>query len=505
MDVKALLLVVYAVVFLAIGVVAMRRTRTLGEFFLGDRQIGPWMSAFAYGTTYFSAVLFVGYAGRMGWGFGLSALWIAAGNTLIGSLLAWLVLARRTRELTVRLKAMTMPEFLGARYADHRLKLFSALVIFVFLVPYSGSVYMGLSYLFEQVFHLPYFTALLLMTGLTLAYLVMGGYLAINLTDFVQGLIMLAGALFMVRAILLRSEVGGLAEGMRRLAAVDPRLVAPVGPPGFLPTLSLVLLTSLGAWGLPQMVQKFYSIRSEAAVRPAAIISTLFAGVITFSAYFFGSLTRLFFKAVPLVGGKPNADLLVPQLITLAMPDWLAAVILLLVLSASMSTLSSLVLVASSSVGIDLFQDILKSRLSPSGMVGLMRVLCGVFILLSFAIAVTQPAFIVSLMSLSWGTVAGVFLAPYLYGLYWKGTTRAGAWAGAVAGLSTSLTLAWWWRLDPGKAPLAGVLAMVVPLAVVPLVSLATSPLPVEHLSRVFGPSVYAGGDPARSGAVDAE
>ncbi|MDI6870852.1 MAG: sodium/solute symporter [Bacillota bacterium] len=488
---KVFLLVLYAAAFLTIGVITMRRTRTLGDFFLGNRQIGPWMSAFAYGTTYFSAVLFVGYAGRIGWSFGLSGLWIALGNTLVGSLLAWLVLARRTREMTIRLHAMTMPEFLGARYADKRLKIFAALVIFIFLVPYSGSVYIGLSYLFEQVFHLPYLAALLLMTVLTLVYLVMGGYLAVNLTDFVQGLIMLGGAALMVRTILLRPEVGGLMAGMQKLAAIDPALASPVGPPGPWPLLHLVLLTSLGTWGLPQMVQKFYSIKSEAAVRPAAIVSTLFAGIITFSAYFFGSLTRLFFKALPLAGGKPNADLLVPQLITLAMPDWLAAILLLLVLSASMSTLSSLVLVASSAVGMDLFQGVWWPKLSGQAMVRLMRVLCGFFIVLSFALAVTRPAFILSLMALSWGTVAGVFLAPYLYGLYWKGTTRAGAWAGALSGLAISLGFAWWHGLDPAMVTLSGVLAMVVPLAVVPLVSLVTKPFPVEHLSRVFGPAVY--------------
>ena len=152
------------------------RTKNVGDFFLGGRTLGPWMSAFAYGTTYFSAVLFIGYAGKLGWGFGIYTLWIVIGNTFIGTLLAWMVLAGRTRDMTSRLNAITMPEFLSARYGNKPLQVIAALVVFVFLVPYSASVLMGLSYLFEMTLHIPYENALYFLTALTAVYLVMGGY-----------------------------------------------------------------------------------------------------------------------------------------------------------------------------------------------------------------------------------------------------------------------------------------------------------------------------------------
>jgi len=275
--VKTAVLVLYVVGMLGLGYFASQRTRSLGDFFLAGRNLGPWVSAFAYGTTYFSAVLFIGYAGRIGWGFGLSSLWIVVGNTIVGSLLAWLVLAQRTRRLTERLNAMTMPEFLKARYGSELLKVLAALVIFFFLVPYSASVYMGLSYLFDAVLGIPYRYALLLMAVLTGVYLLMGGYLAVSLTDAVQGMIMLFGSLFLVGYLLARPEVGGLPQAVARLSQVDPRLVSPVGPPGFWPLFGLVVLTSLGPWGLPQMVQKFYAIRNEKMVATATVVVTIFA------------------------------------------------------------------------------------------------------------------------------------------------------------------------------------------------------------------------------------
>ncbi len=466
---KTAVLVLYVVGMLGLGYFASRRTRSLGDFFLAGRNLGPWVSAFAYGTTYFSAVLFIGYAGRIGWGFGLSSLWIVVGNTIVGSLLAWLVLAQRTRRLTERLNAMTMPEFLKARYGSELLKVLAALVIFFFLVPYSASVYMGLSYLFDAVLGIPYRYALLLMAVLTGVYLLMGGYLAVSLTDAVQGMIMLFGSLFLVGYLLARPEVGGLPQAVARLSQVDPRLVSPVGPPGFWPLFGLVVLTSLGPWGLPQMVQKFYAIRNEKMVATATVVVTIFALVCTFAAYFSGSLTHLFFKELPLVNGQAEPDLLMPHLIATIMPPSFALIFLLLVFSASMSTLSSLVLVSSSAVVIDLLPPATRPR-----SLLLMRVFCAVFVALSLFLALSKISFIVNLMSISWGTVAGSFLAPYLYGLYWKGGNRWGALASMLSGLSVGLFGAVLFGFRSSVLPLLGSFAMLIPLGVFPVVSLVT-------------------------------
>ncbi|HHW44988.1 sodium/solute symporter [Desulfofundulus thermobenzoicus] len=496
---KWLLLGIFVCVLLYSGYRSMVRTRTVNDFFLGGRAMGPWLSAFAYGTTYFSAVIFIGYAGKVGWGFGLAGLWIVLGNTLLGSLLAWLVLAKRTRLMTARLGAMTMPEFLEARYQCPSMKIFSALVIFLFLVPYSASVYMGLSYLFNQIFGIPYLYAALLMCLLTAVYLVMGGYRAVALTDFIQGLVMLAGVGALLYFVLAAPQVGGLLPGIKRLAEINPGLASVTGPGGqWLPLASLVILTSLGPWGLPQMVQKFYAIRNERAIRPAMVVATLFALVITFGAYFTGALTHLFFDKLPLdpATGKPTPDMLMPILIHNTLPEFGALLILLLVLSASMSTLASLVLVSSSAISIDLVQAV-RPALGKKHGVLLLRILCLLFIVLSLILALAKPAIILSLMAMSWGTVAGAFLAPYLYGLFWRGTTAAGAWAGILGGLGISIVPSLYFHLDPGVIPMVGCLAMIIPLLVVPAVSLITPPLPAEVLDRAFGP-----GDAFRKGRV---
>ncbi|HSB52469.1 MAG TPA: sodium:solute symporter, partial [Dissulfurispiraceae bacterium] len=293
---QVIIVILYVVVMLGVGYFYMRRTKSVGDFFLGGRTLGPWMSAFAYGTTYFSAVLFIGYAGKLGWGFGIHTMWIVVGNTLIGTILAWKLLAGRTRDMTVRLNALTMPEFLRARYDSKGLQVVGAVVVFIFLVPYSASVYMGLSYLFEKALGLQYNEALFFLALLTGVYLVMGGYLAVALSDFIRGIVEFAGVMVMV--FLLAHWKGGIAETTNRLLG-DPNVMAPglsriipLGPdqfqihvPGSLILISLILITSFGPMALPQMVQKFYSIRSRADVVRAMTIAGVFAFFMTFGAY----------------------------------------------------------------------------------------------------------------------------------------------------------------------------------------------------------------------------
>jgi SSS family solute:Na+ symporter len=477
-----ILISVFLVGMVGIGVWGMKKTTTLGDFFLGGRTIGPWVSAFAYGTTYFSAVLFIGFAGKLGWGYGWNVLWIAAGNTLIGTLAAWLVLGRRTRRMTHNLDALTMPEFFFERFQAKGLKILSALIIFVFLIPYSASVFKGLGHMFQINFNISYDVALLIMTVITGIYLILGGYFAITLTDFIQGLIMIVGALALVAVMTMKG--GGPEQVFATMAQNYPAHIPPEKQPSLLMLGALVFMTSFGVWGMPQMVQKFYAIKDEKMIFRAAIVTTVFSFIIAGAAYFNGALTHLFFKE-PIMGDKgPAFDQMIPEMLKANLPPSLMGVVLLLVLSASMSTLSSLVLVSSSSVAIDLYKGHVNPKVSKETSLVMMRFLSAVFVGFSFFIAKYELAIIVTLMSLSWGAIAGSFMAPFLYGLYWKRTSAAGIYAGMIVGLSVSVGLFYYW--GAAKSPLAASVGMIVPFLVVPLVSWFTPAPPREIVNKAF-------------------
>lgn len=490
----ALLAFVLLMVF--IGVWSFKRARTMKEFLLGGRNIGAWMSAFAYGTSYFSAVIFIGYAGKTGWGIGLGGIWIGIGNAILGSLVAWLVLARRTRVMTHTLGAATMPEFFQKRYDSPKLKYMAAIIIFVFLLPYSASVYMGLGYLFNSIFpSVDYVYCMLFIAVLTAVYLVLGGYTATTVTDFIQGLIMIAGVIAMIVCIVTNPTVGGVTNGLAKLREIDPNLTSLTGGSNWFSLLTLILLTSFGTWGLPQMIHKFYAIRDQKSITKATVISTLFAAIVGTGAYFVGTFGRLYLNnTLPAEGfDKVVPDMLMAALSDGVLSNIVLSVVLLCVLSASMSTLSSIVLTSSSAISVDLLKA-LNPSIDKKKQMRVMRLLCLVFVALSFLFASLEISFIISLMSFSWGIVSGCFLGPYIYGLYWKKTTRAGAFAGMCSGLIVVLGLALFETLTaPGgfsdamaNASIYGVLAMAVSVIVVPVVSVFTRKLPEECVKKAF-------------------
>ena len=485
--VNLVILALYVCLMVTLGIYSVKHTKTVDGFLLGGRGMGPWLSAFAYGTSFFSAVIFIGYAGKNGWNLGVSSVWIGIGNAVIGCLLSWLVLAKRTRSMTRKLNSRTMPEYFGSRYGDGGLKIFCALVIFVFLTPYAASVYMGLSYLFAAVFPaIDYIWWMIIMAVLTALYLSLGGYVATVLTDFVQGIIMIVGIVFVVYFVMANDVVGGLKNGMESLSQipeVGEDITAPFAGKNWFSLLSLVVLTSLGTWGLPQMVHKFYTVKDEKSIKQAAIISTLFALLIGGSAYFIGAFARLFLNnQVPAEG----FDAVMPMMLNKALPSVMMGILLVLILSASMSTLSSVVMTSSSSISIDLVKGKLAPNMSDKDTVGLMRILCVVFVGLSFAIAAFKPKEIITLMSFSWGTLAGTFLGPYVWGLYSKKTTRIGAWAGMILGFLTSIVPAVVSGFNAQYAPTFGMIAMIVSLIITPLVSKYTPKYDSEFLKGIF-------------------
>lgn len=492
MGIKLILLIVFFAVMVGVGLYSRGHATSVDGFVLGSRSVGPWLTAFAYGTSYFSAVVFVGYAGQFGWKYGIASTWIGLGNAIIGSLLAWVVLGRRTKVMTQHLNSKTMPDFFGERYGSKTLKIVASIIVFVFLIPYTASVYNGLSRLFGMAFHIPYAYCVIVMAVFTAIYVILGGYMATAINDFIQGIIMLFGIVAVIAAVL--NGQGGFMNAIQTMAQIPSDIPVTQGQPGAftsffgpdpLNLLGVVVLTSLGTWGLPQMIGKFYAIKDEKSINTGTVISTLFAVVVSGGCYFLGGFGRLFDN--PSIYNEETGvviyDSIVPYMLS-TLPDILIGVVVVLVLSASMSTLSSLVLTSSSTMTLDLLKDNVIKDMSEKKQVVTMQILIVFFIVVSVVIALNPPTFIAQLMGISWGALAGAFLAPFLYGLYWKGVTRAAVWASFIAGVGITVSNMF---IGYIASPInAGAVAMVVGLVIVPIVSLVTTKMKKEKVDEIF-------------------
>lgn len=500
------ILLAYFAVMIFIGVRSRKSARSVQGFVLGSRSVGPWLSAFAYGTSYFSAVIFIGYAGQFGWNFGIAATWIGIGNALLGSLLAWAVLGRRTRVMTQRLDSATMPDFFGKRFADNKLKLAASVIVFVFLIPYTASLYKGLGTLFEMAFGIDYWVCIVIMAVITGVYVIIGGYMATAWNDFIQGIIMLFGIVAVVVAVLL--NFGGLSAALGDLSQISEgglngAYVSFFGPDLY-GLIMVVILTSLGTWGLPQMVQKYYAIKDEGSIKKGMIISTLFALIVAGGCYFLGGFGRL-------LGGdySTNYDAIVPALIADLSPV-IIALVLVLVVAASMSTLASLVMSSSSTITLDLIKSVRKKEMTNRGQMLMIRIFIAVFIVISSVMAIVYEefklAFIAQMMGVSWGALAGAFLAPYLFSLYWKRTTKASCWVCFVFGVAMSIAAfivsvlkssgmlpqsfidSFIYQYFFGSSIYVGTWTMFIGFLIVPLVSLFTKRPSKEVVEPLFEP-----------------
>ncbi len=495
LAIKIIFLVVFFAVMIAIGIMTRKKANSVEGFVLGGRNAGPWLTAFGYGTSYFSAVVFIGYAGQFGWKYGIASTWIGIGNAVIGSLLAWIILGRRTRVMTKHLNSKTMPDFFGKRYDSKALRITAALISFIFLIPYTSSVYNGLSRLFNMAFNIDYKICIIVMAALTCIYVILGGYMATVVNDLVQGIIMLFGITAVIATVI--NNNGGFIDALSKLSQAQPDATVPSGMQGAfasffgpdpLNLVGVIVLTSLGTWGLPQMVGKFYAIKDEKSVKAGTVISTLFAFVVAGGCYFLGGFARLYEGSISYADGKPMYDSIIPTMLN-NLPSILIGVVIVLVLSASMSTLSSLVLTSSSTVTLDLIEQIKpkknedKKKREKTQLIT-MRLLLVFFIVVSVLLSLNPPTFIAQLMGYSWGALAGAFLAPFLWGLYWKRTTKLSVWVCFIFGVGFTVANMF---LKFIASPInAGAITMLAGLVIVPVVSLITPKLSKAKVDDIF-------------------
>ena len=492
---KLAVLILYFAVLVGIGIYCRKNATDVNGFVLGGRSVGPWLTAFAYGTSYFSAVVFIGYAGQFGWKYGVAATWAGIGNAIIGSLLAWVILGRRTRIMTQHLDSATMPQFFGSRFGSNALKIGASIIIFIFLIPYTASLYNGLSRLFGMAFDIDYSVCIIIMAILTAIYVIAGGYMATAINDFIQGIIMLVGIVAVIAAVLkshggLMGSLDGLAQITDETVSTTPGVFASFLGPDPLNLMFVVILTSLGTWGLPQMVQKFYSIKNEESIKKGTIISTIFALVVAGGCYFLGGFGRLYSDQVDVV--KDGFDSIIPTMLSNLSPA-LITLVVILVLSASMSTLSSLVITSSSTLTIDLIKGSFAKKMSDKKQVFVIRIFIVVFIAISSVLALIQyksnVTFIAQLMGVSWGALAGAFLAPFLYSLYSKKVTKASCWVCFIFGAGVMTANIFFRESFPTilQSPInCGAVVMMAGLVIVPIVSLITPKPDKELVDNAF-------------------
>ena len=513
MALDIIILVLYAISMVGIAIYTKNRSGSVNDFLLaGKNGLNGWMTAFAYGTTYFSAVIFIGYAGQFGRSFGLASVWIGVGNAIIGTLIAWLVLAKRTKNMTRRLNAKTMPEFFEKRYGDSKIKFLTAIIIFIFLIPYSASVYNGISSLFEIVFGIEGWIIMIALAALTALYLFFGGYFATALSDFIQGIIMIVGVICMIVCYMNHENVNW---DISKITS-DPNLTwftfAGDNSAGLYGTtvslISLILLTSLGVWALPQTIHKYYAIRDKKAISQGIIVSTAFALLIGFIAYFSGALSHFFPEILTTEAGPVKDAFVIPTMLKEVIPIGLTGVIAVLILSASMSTLSSVSLAGASVIAVDLYKGAINKNADDKKTNTVMRALCLIFVAISVILAILNEEFniaaIAYMMGLSWGTLAGCFMGPFVLGITWRKVTKPAVWASVISSLVLTVTLIFVLgyghpscdggigsALQKGIScsPLIGVICMIASLIITVVVSLITKKPDADIISEAFDKS----------------
>jgi SSS family transporter len=422
-------LILYLAVLATVGIVTSRRLRSSSDFAIGGRSIGPWVTALSFVAAYFSSVLIIG-GGGFGYKFGLATLWIGATNVLIGCTLAWIILGKRIRRLTEETDSMTVSEFLGKRYRSPSIMVFSAAIIFLFLIIYNVSVVKGMANAIQVLMEVPYVAGVLISGIIIVFYVSIGGYFAVVWTSFIQAWIMIAGLLLLTAVTL--SRVGGLSAAAQRLEAIDPGYVATPGLWGWAGLASFCLVVSLGTWGMPQLVIRFYSIKNTKVLRVGTVVVTVGAAIALLP-YLNGAIARIFHPDLA------SPDLAIPTLTRSVLPPIGGAIFLAGVIAAGMSTFAGVLIITSSSLVRDIFKHALGRALVPSRELALARRASALVGVVSILIALRPPGLILVLTAFAWAVIASTNLWPLLFGIYWRRTSRAGTLASMIAGAGTAI------------------------------------------------------------------
>ena len=390
------ILAIYFIFLLIIGFLTQKKNQSSSDYLIGGRKIGAMVSALSFVAAYFSSVVIIG-GGAFGYKYGLSTLWIAAINVLLGCFLAWVVLGKKTRELTKKYNAITLPDFFAKRYQLPFARIFVSVVICLFLIIYNVSILKGLGDTFHILLEIPYVWGVIISGLIVLVYVSFGGYLAVVWTGFIQALIMGAGLILLLTNTL--RETGGLTAGVLALKNTNPGLVETPGVWGFPGLISYVLVVSFGVWGMPQMLARFYSIKSNKAIRTGTIIATI-GGAMAIIPYLVGALARTKFPDLV------NVDQAIPMMVSEFMSPTATAIFFIGVIAAGMSTFSSVLIISSGAMVRDLLKTSFSIRINEKQEIRwntMTNILIG---FISILVAIKPPGLVLTLTAFSWAVIA---------------------------------------------------------------------------------------------------
>ena len=466
-------IVVYMFILIGVGLIASRKTRGIADFYLGGRNIGPFVTALSFIAAYFSSVVIIG-GGGFGYKFGMSTLWVGAINVLLGCTLCWIFLGKRLRKYTQKLKTMTIPGFIAERFKAPEARIFSAVIIFILMLIYNVSVLKGMGHIFEVLMQIPYIYGILISGIIIILYVAIGGYLAVVWTSFVQALIMIVGLLLLTSRTLF--VVGGLTAANEKLAAIDPGLLSTPGIWGYAGLISFCLIVSFGVWGMPQLVIRFYSIKNTAVLRIGTVVVTI-GGCLALLPYLNGAVSRILFPALK------NPDLAIPTLTKAVLSPLGAAIFLAAVVAAGMSTFAAVLIIVSSAIVRDFWQKGLKKKTEEKKLLRAGRVVSVIAGVISLLIAIKPPGLILVLTAFAWSIIASATLWPILFGIYWRRTTRWGVTTSMFVGSIVALI----WMVIGEPFGIHGFIPGIsIGLIVIIIVSLLTKPPSKEYIRKIW-------------------
>ncbi|MBA7633071.1 Osmoregulated proline transporter OpuE [subsurface metagenome] len=466
-------IVVYMFILIGVGLIASRKTRGIADFYLGGRNIGPFVTALSFIAAYFSSVVIIG-GGGFGYKFGMSTLWVGAINVLLGCTLCWIFLGKRLRKYTQKLKTMTIPGFIAERFKAPEARIFSAVIIFILMLIYNVSVLKGMGHIFEVLMQIPYIYGILISGIIIILYVAIGGYLAVVWTSFVQALIMIVGLLLLTSRTLF--VVGGLTAANEKLAAIDPGLLSTPGIWGYAGLISFCLIVSFGVWGMPQLVIRFYSIKNTAVLRIGTVVVTI-GGCLALLPYLNGAVSRILFPALK------NPDLAIPTLTKAVLSPLGAAIFLAAVVAAGMSTFAAVLIIVSSAIVRDFWQKGLKKKTDEKKLLRAERVVSVIAGVISLLIAIKPPGLILVLTAFAWSIIASATLWPILFGIYWRRTTRWGVTTSMFVGSIVALI----WMVIGEPFGIHGFIPGIsIGLIVIIIVSLLTKPPSKEFIRKIW-------------------